>query len=151
MKFQPGSYRIYEIMHTQGTPHDQLVARFWINSEYAFHILEDYNHLLADTLPEGVFDNNHEKLLSQLSYSGYYKVIHEKEANDGHHENLIEDLDIGNVDPDAEYLIHEPGEEPKTLEMYGEHAILNGQKITDEELQQLMDKVKSEEVTMHPF
>jgi hypothetical protein len=150
MKFQPGSYRIYEVMHNQGEPHDQLIARFLIDDN-AFHILEDYNHLLSDALPEGLFDDGHERMLSQLASSGYYKIIHEDEANQGHHENLIEDLDIGDVEPDSEYIIHEEGEEPQTMQMYGEIAILNGRKLTDEELQQIMDKVKSGELSMHPF
>ncbi len=150
MPFQPGSYRVYEIMHNQGKPHDQLVARFLINDSQ-FHILEDYNDLLSDALPEGFYDASHEKLLNQLASSGYFKVIHEDEANQGHHESLIEDLDIGDINPDAEYLLYQDGEEPQTLQMYGDTAILNGRKISEDELQQIMDKVHSQELEMHPY
>ncbi len=148
--FKPGTYRVYEILHNQGKPHDQLVARFLID-DGAFHILEDYNHVLVDSLPEGLYDEGHEKVLTQLSQSGYFKVIHEKEANEGHHEDLIEDLDVGDVEPDAEFLIHEDPNPPQTLQMYGQIAILDGKKISDEELQHIMDKVKSGEFTMHPY
>lgn len=150
MSFQPGSYRVYEVLHNQGKPHDQLVARFLID-ENQFHILEDYSHILSDALPEGIFDAGHERLLNQLSNSGYYKIIHEDEANEGHHEGLIEDLDIGDVHPDSEYLIYKEGDEPQTMQMYGDSAILNGKKITDEELQQIMDKVRSGELEMHAY
>lgn len=148
--FKPGSYRVYECLMNQGKPHDQLVARFLIDDNQ-FHILEDYNHVLSDALPEGLYDSGHDRLLNQLAASGYYKVIHEDEANEGNHENLIEDLDIGDVDPDQEYLIHEEGQEPQTMQMYGETAILDGRKINDEELQGIMDRVKSGEMTMHPY
>ncbi len=148
--FAPGTYRVFEIMHNEGKPHDQLVARFLID-DGAFHILEDYNHVLVDSLPEGVYDEGHEKVLTQLSNSGYFKVIHEKDANEGNHESLIEDLDVGDVEPDSEFLIHEEGTAPQTLQMYGGTAILDGKKLSDEELQQLMDKVKSSEFTMHPI
>ncbi len=148
--FSPGTYRVYQVMHNEGAPHDQLVARFLID-DGAFHILEDYNYVLTDSLPEGLYDNSHDKVLSQLASSGYFKVIHESEANEGHHEGLIDDLDIGETEADSEYLIHKEGDEPQTLQMYGETAILNGRKLSDEELQDIMDKVKSEELTMHPY
>lgn len=144
------TYRIYAVHHTSGSPHEQLVGRFMIKDN-EFHILEDNDHLLQDSFPEGFMSDQHQKLLWQLEHSGYYKVVPDQEANEGFHEDLIQDLDIGQQDPDAEYIIHEEGKEPQRLEMYGSSAILDGHKLGNEELNNLMNLVHTGKVQKVPL
>src|SRR4051812_6172309 len=102
--FDTGSYRIYHIYHTNGKHESQLVGRFVIqNGE--FHVLEDHDKLMSDSLPDGPMDYAHEKFLWSLQHSGYYRIVHEDEINEGHHQGLVEDLDIGPTEPDAEYIL----------------------------------------------
>jgi hypothetical protein len=145
--FKDGCYRIYRIHHGHGKPIDQLVARFFIKGR-ELNILEDYDNLLEDNMMEGPVDATHEKFLSKLQHSGYYKLIHEKEGNEGLHDHMIDDLDIGPIEPDASYLIQEGSGEPKILEMFGENGILEGKKLLPDELSELMSRIHTGKAKM---
>lgn len=145
----PGSYRVFRIHHTQGGPLEQHIGRFLIQ-DGNFHILEDYDNLMSDIFPETPVDDYHKKGIWNLVNSGYYKVVHEDEANQGLHDDLIEDLDIGSVEPDAEYIYLIPGSEPQRIEMFGENAIIDGMKLSEEELRKLIEKANEGEARLVP-
>lgn len=151
--FKDGSYRIYAISHTSANPMERFVARFLINNS-EFHVLEDYENLLSGNLPEGHLDEVHCKLIWKLLHSGYFKVVHEEDGNQGAYDPLIQEFDTGgHQPPDAIYTITDnlnEYEEPKTLEMFGDSAFLNGQSISDEELRQLVEAANSGAIKMVP-
>ena len=151
--FKDGTYRVYSVRQTNGDPAERFLARFLINDK-KFNVLEDYENLLSRNLPEGQITPSHDKLIWSLMHSGYYKVVHEDEGNQGAYEPLIQEMDTGgDQPPDATYLIMDnfnEYEEPKQLEMYGETAFLDGQKISDEELKQIVESANNGQIRMLP-
>lgn len=151
--FKDGTYRVYSVRQTNGDPAERFLARFLINNN-KFNILEDYENLLSGNSPEGDLDPSHDKLIWNLLHSGYYKVIHEDEGNQGAYEPLIQEMDIGgDKQPDATYLIIDnfnEYEEPKQLEMFGETAFLDGERISDEELKQIVESANTGHIRMLP-
>lgn len=147
--FEKGTYRIHRILHTQGTPYEQHMGRFMIQ-DGQFHILEDYDNLMSDTLGEGLLDDTHKKFICKLTNSGYFKLIHEDEANQGLHDDLIDDLDMGPVEPDQEYIYLVPGSEPQRIEMFGENAIIDGRKLEENELRELVEAANEGLARMMP-
>ena len=148
---EPGTYRLYSIFHTMGKPEERLVGRFWINGG-ELHILEDHNNLLSDSLLNGKIDQKHEKVLWNLIHSGYYKVIPESGVNEGHYDDMAQDLDIGEISPDQEYIVSGATlDSPMRLEMHGENLILDGKRLSEEEVKSFMSKVHSQEYTLVPI
>lgn len=141
-------FRLYHVYHNDGAPEERLVARFMIH-QGQFHILEDHDHLLKESLVEGPYDSNHERLINHLANSGYYRLVNENEVNEGHHDDILPDLDIGPVEPDAEYLLSTDAHEaPERVEMYGQNVIMGGRKLTEEETNELMARVRSGEYSL---
>src|SRR6266851_2331960 len=139
-----GTYLLYELEPTEGKPEQHMVGRFMVEGDQ-FHILEDHNNILSDHLSDGLMTPNHQKALFNLLHSGYFRIIPEDEINEGHHEDQIEDLDIGNTEPDATYLVSGPTlDEPKVLEMYGDNCVLDGKKLSEEEIKGLMQNIHND-------
>lgn len=149
MKFQDGTYRVYRIHHGHGKPIERLVARFLIKSKQ-FHILEDYEDLFEDSLLNGDLTPSHIRYLEDIFNSGYFKLIHENEANEGNHSALIDDLNIGDLDPDEVFLIQREDQEPQLLELYKDKYVLDGKQIDDKEVEDIMKNVHIGLVTMEP-
>lgn len=149
--FNKGVYSIFSIMPTNGSPEERFVARFLVDGKN-FNVLEDHSNLLSDSLPNGLMDPTHFKILWRLMHSGYHKVVPENEINEGHYQNLIPDLDLGYTEPDQEYLLTGPMlEAPKRVEMFGQNVIVDGQKLKPEELQDMMDRIHSHELKLIPL
>lgn len=143
------SFRIYRIFHTQGDPESMIVGRFLLH-EGKFYILEDHDGLFQD-FPEDMLDQRHVQLFNSIMHSGYYRIVSENEANEGHHDELIEELDLGDKEPDSEFYLTGQSIQPQRLQYFGNVALLDGQKLTEEELKQIIDKVNLKEYTLEPI
>lgn len=117
------------------------MGRFLIQGKN-FHILEDHDNLIQESIHDGPMDERHEKILWHLIHSGYFKVVHEDEVNEGHHDNLINELDIGPTEPDEQFILTGKEAEPQRVEIYGDVIILDGQKLEGEELNDFINKVR---------
>ncbi len=136
---------------TCGKSDERLVGRFMIKGGQ-FSILEDHNGLLEDSLPEGPMDERHNKILFGLIHSGYYKIVSADHINQGHHDDLVDELSLGNTEPDQEFIVSGPTlHEPMRLEFYGENAIVDGEKLDDDKVKDLMDKIHSGVYRMVPI
>lgn len=151
MSYDNGTYSLFFVKQTNGLPEEQLVGRFLIQAG-SFYILEDHSKLLQDNLPDGKMDVWHDKVLWYLAHSGYYRIVSNDEINEGYHEDMLEDLDLGDEQPESEYcLVDLNGGEPQRMEMYGDSAILNGHRLTDEELDGIMTQVRSGTLKLLPI
>ena len=128
-----GSFRIYKLSFDGLGPQEHLVGRIWIDQNQ-MHILEDHYSLLTDQLPEGEISDTHQKVLDSFANNGYFKIIHEDDLNAGHHEDKLEELNIGNTEPDHHYVLQDVnGEnEPISVEVYGEKMFCDGKEMTEE-------------------
>lgn len=148
-RLENGTFRIYHIETSGSQPKDRLIGRFLIDGKQ-FFILEDHEDLLESALPDGMLDNNHLNTIDKLNHSPYYKIIHENQLNQGHHDHLIEDLDIGPVEPEAEYILSGRNYAPERMEAYGDSILVDGKKLEDQEVQEIMSKVRSGEFKLIP-
>lgn len=140
-KLENGTFRLYHITDSNSKPQDRLVGRFLIDGKQ-FFILEDHEGLLENSLPDGLLDNHHLNVIDKLNHSSYYKIIHENQLNQGHHDHLIEDLDIGSVEPEAEYILSGRNYAPERMEAFGDSILIDGKKIEDSEVNEIMNKVR---------
>jgi hypothetical protein len=143
------TFRIYRIYHTQGQPQEMMVGRFLLDNN-KFYCLEDHDGIFAD-YPEDTLDARHLKLFSSLMHSGYFKIVSENEANEGHHDNLIEELDIGGQEPDKEFYLTGQNMPPQRLCYYGNVALLDGQRLSDEELRNIVEQVNAGQMSLEPL
>jgi hypothetical protein len=148
--FDNGTYRIIQKFPTNGKTEDRLVGRFYVGAGQ-FSLIEDPLCLFRDQLIDGPMDEAHSKVLEHLLHSGYYCLIHEDEINEGHYDDLLEDMDIGVTEPDAEYLLITGDSEPQRIDVYGNNFVVNGQKLSDEEADELLFKVHQHEYRMIPL
>jgi hypothetical protein len=114
---ESGTYRIYRHIHTLNLPEYRLIGRFWIDGKN-FHILEDHEFFLESALPDGELDQRHQAILNNLMTSGYFRIVHDEQTNQGLHDDLVQDLDLGPEEPDAEYLLSKPSCEPSRVEIF---------------------------------
>jgi hypothetical protein len=147
-----GSYKIFQLIPTKGDTEENYIGRFLVQGGEFFN-LEDHTGMLQEHLPDGPMNDIHKKALQSLMNSGYYKVVHEKEISQGHHETLIPELDLGaDESPEAEYILtDEMGSEPKRVEMYGEVVIIDGQKVEEKEYNKIMDLIHSGKMKLIPI
>jgi hypothetical protein len=137
-----GTYRIFAVMHTYGKPQERQMGRFTVQNGQ-FFILEDYDGVLEEMLPEGPFSDIHKRALSSLFHSGYFKLVDEKEVNQGVHEDLIPDLDIGNTEPDSEAILSYDDQDPQMIEIFGDKMVRHGQVLPQEEVDKIMEDVNN--------
>jgi hypothetical protein len=134
-------------MNTFGKPQERQIGRFTIKNGQ-FFILEDYDGILEEMLPEGPFSDLHQRALSSLFHSAYFKLVDEKKVNQGEHEDLVPDLDIGNTKPESEAMLSYPDQEPQMIEIFGDKMVMDGQVLSEEAVKKLMDDVRSGEATL---
>lgn len=123
-------------------------------------VLEDYFGLLKDL--EGPLDERKQRLIRSLSNSAYTDVVRAGDIQDGSRPDLLPEIGTspsgnGSTDPVARaagelvappppvFDYHRPGmEAPQCLEFHRPtgQALLNGQTLTDEELQQVLQNLQ---------
>src|SRR6266700_2242145 len=137
-----GTFSIYFLKPTNGVPEQNQVGRFMIQGGQ-FTVLEDPFHIFKHNLPDAKMDETHLKLLSHLQNSGYYKLVNDDDINEGFHEDLTPDLDLGATPrPDNEYVVSGPTlRTPMRLEVFGSNFVLDGRKLSEEEVKEFMDNV----------
>lgn len=144
-----GTYRIYQLIHGEGDPQEVLVGRFMVK-DGNFTTLEDHDGLITKELPDGPVGHPHEKFFNGIDNSGYYKLIAEQNIDQGHHADLVEDVDWDDSQPEARYILMAPNEEPKRMEMYGETVVLDGEKLSDEAVKKIIEAVRENKFRLLP-
>lgn len=145
-----GDFKVFQVFHANGMPEERLVGRFLIQGN-AFNILEDNDRLLEDEVVDGPLTDRHLKFLHHLQHSPYYRLVCSTELNEGHHDDQLEELDIGHEEPETVYLLQEEGQPPRRLECYGERMLLDGELLTDEQVNNLMNEVYSGKISKIPI
>jgi hypothetical protein len=135
-----GVYRVFSIKAGYGKPIERQVAKFLIKSK-KFYVLEDHDNIMEDVI-EGPLTEAISKKVYHLCHSPYFKVISDKQSNEGFHDDLIPEMSIGDVNPDSQYFVWNGIDAPKMLEIYGKSAILDGNKLSNEELRELFAQVQ---------
>jgi hypothetical protein len=141
------TYRIFAVIHTYGKPQERQIGRFTIKNGQ-FFILEDYDGILEEMLPEGPFSDIHKRALDSLFHSAYFKLVDEKKVNQGEHEDLIPDLDIGNTKPESEAILSYPDQDPKMIEIYGDKMVIDGKVLSAEDSKQMIEHIRNGEAKL---
>lgn len=144
MKKIKGIFKVYKHSHTNHfDDSDHLIGRVMFDNGMC-HILEDHDGLLSDNIHEGDVTEDHGKMLENMAQSGYFKVVPEEEIAQGLHEDLIPDLNIGETQPDHEYLLLDPESEgpPARIEVHSSFWILNGRNLNAEDKEDLLRGIR---------
>jgi hypothetical protein len=144
-----GIYRVYSIKSGYGKPVERQVSKFFIKNG-KFYILEDHDNLMEDVI-EGPITPEISKKIFHLCHTPYFKVISDKQANEGAHDDVIPEMSLGDVDPDAKYFVWNGIDQPKILEIYGINTIFGGKQISKDELKELFAQVQLGKYKMEKF
>lgn len=147
---KPGIYRVYSTVHRNDAPDERLLARIMIKGK-SFDILEDHDGVFQETLPGGFFANEHHKTFWKIMYSPYFRVVLEKDVDQGHHEELIPEFDLGPHEADSNYLLEEPGMPPKQVEMFGENVLVDGKLLSEAEKEIFKQTIHMPNVVLRPI
>jgi hypothetical protein len=144
-----GIYRVYSLTHGDGEPQDVLIGRFMISGKN-FNVLEDHDGLLSESLPEGQIGPVHQKFFSSMDHNPYYKLVNENHISQGSHDDLMEEIDWGDSNPEARYMLLAPNEEPRRVEMYGENMVLDGERVPDDKVDELVAAIRDGKYKLLP-
>jgi len=157
-------FQVYRIRHdSNGDVKRQLAGRF-LFEDGNVSVLEDYFGLL-DKL-DGPLDDRKQRLIRSLANSGYTDVVRTGDLKDGSRPDLLPKMDLGDdldsggasgtaasvahtaamqvAPPPAVFDYHRAGmETPQVLELHRPTgtALLNGQALTEEEVQQILQNL----------
>jgi len=158
-------FQVYRLRHDRmGNIQRQLAGRFCFEDD-GIHVLEDYFGMLEGL--EGPLDARKQKLIRSLQNSSYVDVVRAGDLQDGSRPDLLPEVDEpqqpgsgqalggrGSVAataakelavPPSVFDYHRPGmESPQCLEFHrpSGKTLLNGQVLTDEEVQQLLSNLE---------
>ena len=146
-----GTYQLFALSWGHdGAEHSRLLSRFDINKGCIQHI-EDHMGHADQLLPEGPIDYRTLGRLEQLKQSGYYKLVHEDDISACHHPELVQPMDFGEITPEKKFILtgvdYPAGQ---LVEVWGEAVTLAGRTLSEQELRELMDKVKDGSATLTP-
>jgi hypothetical protein len=146
-----GVYRVLASRYDgNGQRHDRLLGRFAIYEGMLIH-LEDHGGVMDTMLPAGMVTARTKMRLQGLERSGYYKVIPESEINEGHHPNHLERLDVGQAEPDSVFTLAGEGMPvPKVVEVWSDAVEVDGKRLADNEVHEMMDKVRAGTLILTP-
>jgi hypothetical protein len=144
-----GTYRIYALIHGDGDPQEVLMGRFMVHGNN-FITLEDHDGLISNELPDGPIGHLHDKFVHGLDNSGYFKLVPEQQIDQGLHDDLVDDVSWDDTNPEARYLLLGPNEEPKRMEMYGHTVVLDGEKLSDDEVKKIVEAVRENKFKLLP-
>jgi GGDEF domain-containing protein len=159
------TYSVFRLTHGQHGLEHQLAGRFFFDPEGAIVVLEDYHGLLQGL--SGPVTSASQALLASLSRSAYTEVVRTADLHDGSRPELLPEVDTGPASGNAlqgapvapggvpqlppVWDYHRPGmETPSCLEWHRGTgtALLNGQALGDEELQQLLQNLAEGTATL---
>lgn len=145
-------YRIYRIWPEDNEIKRQLAGRFVvINDE--MHVLEDYFGLLKD-LEEGPLTSKTLESLEDMNHAQYLEIIKQSDIYDGARMDLLPEakFEDGRLiedgvtakRPPPVFEYHRAGyEQPQALELAAGKALLNGQELSPDEIQIILQNVRS--------
>lgn len=145
-----GTYHVMARTWMGDQEHDRFLARFMIQNGNIQHI-EDYTGHMQLTLPEGPMDYRTIDTLNSLQNSAYYQLINEDEIYEGCHPHLLQPLDFGDIQPEEKYLLSGVDyPQPQLVEVWHDAVTLAGKTLSDQELREVMDKVRDGYYTLSP-
>lgn len=143
-------YRIYQLGHTD-KPFRRLVARFAIHGGNVIH-LEDHLHSLRDTLPEGVFSDDHKSQMLRMAHSPYYQIVNENNIEQGDHPDDVIEIDHGVNGPERTFEMTVPGApKPFKLELTGRVVTVDGKRLSEQDAAGLLEQVKAGQISLKPL
>lgn len=141
-----GVYRLYR--YEMGDPSGQylrLVARFIIHGKEIV-VLEDHIHMLGDIIGS-VLDRSTLRALAELHTSGYYRLENEDDIAAGEYLDQVDDAPVEEPTPDSKFEATVPGAPaPLMVEVYGDSLVVEGQPLSPEEAQALMEQIEAGQV-----
>lgn len=146
-----GIFKIYKHSHSNHhDDHDKLIGRVMFDKREC-HFLEDHDGFLSSNIHEGPVSEEHGRFMENLAHSGYFKVVPEEEIQQGLHDELIPDLDIGEIQPDHEYLLIDPTQDgpPKRVEIHNSFWIVEGKNLSPEEKNDLLNSIREGKVQLY--
>ncbi len=148
-----GIYRLYSLTFTEdGQQMRHLDGRFLIHNGY-LRILEDSGGNLHKFLPPGEMTPLVTERLDRVRRSGYYELLHEDALHSGVHPDHVPELDFGDADahPEATFTVSGPSlPAPQHLEVWQDSVILDGKKMSDDEVKVLMSAVELKKLVLTP-
>lgn len=142
-----GFYKLFALnWGADGKRSQRLLSRFMIQKGNIRH-LEDHFGTMPNMLPEGPITYNTLDRLKSLETSAYFHLIHEDDVNEGHHPEHIEPMDLGLTEPEQRFALNMNGKF-YALEVWPEVVTMDGHKLSDQQLAEIMDKVKEGAYTL---
>jgi hypothetical protein len=156
-------FRVYRLTpDDHGNISRQLLGRFMVHDDNV-DILEDYFGVIGEFIEDGPVNEDVQRSISAMKRSAYLDVVSEGDISKGHRMELIpESTDLGSEfeTPDAEgeneaedapleqrkhvFEFHQPDlKEPFEVHVQGDKATINGQEITQEEIDHLLQSAQS--------
>lgn len=149
--FNDGAYHVLaRNWGPDGSEHNRLLARFVIINGNVQHV-DDYTGSFEATIPEGPITFRTLEALEALERSAYYKLISEDDIRQCMHPYLIQTLDYGDVQPEEKYLLSGIDfPDPQLVEVWTDAVTLAGKTLSDQEIREIMEKVKDGHYTLTP-
>jgi hypothetical protein len=142
-----GVYRIYAI--TDGAQR-RLMGRLAVTDGY-LHQLEDHFGTLGQLFPDGPVSNQALHRLDVMRHHPYYQVVQEDHINEGHHPADVPDLEIGPTEPEGTFTLAGEGmATPQIVEVWGEAIVMNGRRLSESDVHQIMSKVREGSLHLTP-
>jgi hypothetical protein len=146
-----GIFRIYKLRYSDDDQeHRRLAGRVWIQGGEVRH-LEDHTDI-DSLLPEGKITPQTERRFKQLSRSGYFQIINEKDISEGHHASEVDPLDVGPAEPEHRFMMTGDGlANPAMVELWDNSMAIDGRDIDHQEAQHIMDEIRSGRLILTPL
>lgn len=147
-----GIYRVYAHRFDEaGQRHDRIMGRFAIEQGLLL-ILEDHYGKLHHLFPQGLITARTKKRMENLERSGYHQIVREDHVNQGHHPEHARDMDLGEMEPEARFMVSGEGvHAPQLLEIWSGAVVLAGRRLSDMETRELMNGVHAGKLILSPM
>lgn len=146
-----GVYRL--IVHRfddAGARHDRLAGRFVIENGM-LTILDDYMGKLHQLFPVGLVTARTKQRIASVDRSGYMQLVREDHVNEGEHPEHVNELDLGELQPEATFMLVGEGiPAPQLVEVWSNAVMVAGKRLSDLEARDLMDKVEAGKLILTP-
>lgn len=144
-------YRIYALSYPGEEVNRKLIGRLAVHGGVIHH-LEDHHGVLHHIVPSGVSSERALTNLEKLKDNPYYEVLSESDVDEGKHPHEIEELDVGEVEPEAMFTLAGEGiPEPVLVEIYADAILMGGKKLNEKEAHELMQKINEGKYILTPI
>ena len=147
----PGIYKIFELrFDADEVVHRRIVGRLWVQGDKVQH-LEDHHNKLEELFPEDMPASALARRFAMLQRNPYYEVINEDNVAAGHHEHHLKQLDLGEMEADAKFVMTGDSiPHPQIVEIWHEAVMVDGRKLEEDEARSLLDEVRNGRLILTP-